>query len=263
MSDYLSKGQLSHLQRLLVAFFSLPYSTDLDGKDAETLLKIAKGLDGTEKSKRKELFDIVYKRVGYSVKTLRKKKTCVRVDLQEQRFCDVKKLQEMHLSGQATPEKQGALLLGYMQERIDSAMKKRDVIAARSLVLLKDWDKMRETYSFIYWEEDFQKFIHTLVDRNKKGEIEWVLPGAGLHGRDKLREDSEGKSVRLIRVHFKHNQIFTDHDIPANAHRFELKIKRRTWEEISRIVEVEFDKVSGQPKLTIDTTKHGTLVEND
>src|SRR6266581_4400571 len=214
MSDYLSQPQLAHLKRLLVAFFSLPYSTDLDGKDAETLLKIAKGLDGSEKSKRKELFDIVYERIGYSVKTLRKKKTCVRVDLQEQRFCDVKKLQEMRLSGQATPGKQGALLLGYMQERIDSAMKKRKVRAARSLVLLKDWDKSRENYSFIYWEEDFRKFIHTLVKRDKKGEIEWVLHRAGLHGRDKLRKDPEGKSVRLIRVHFKHNQIFTDHDIP-------------------------------------------------
>src|SRR6266581_2518171 len=181
MSDYLSQPQLAHLKRLLVAFFSLPYSTDLDGKDAETLLKIAKGLDGSEKSKRKELFDIVYERIGYSVKTLRKKKTCVRVD---------------------------------MQERIDSAMKKRKVRAAGSLVLLKDWDKSRENYSFIYWEEDFRKFIHTLVKRDKKGEIEWVLHRAGLHGRDKLRKDPEGKSVRLIRVHFKHNQIFTDHDIP-------------------------------------------------
>ena len=36
MSDYLSESQLAHLKRLLVAFFSLPYSTDLDGKEFMT-----------------------------------------------------------------------------------------------------------------------------------------------------------------------------------------------------------------------------------
>lgn len=236
MSAYLNRSQLTLLKRLLKAFFSLPYSTDLDGKDAETLLKIAKGLKGSEKSKRKELFDIIFGEVGYSVKTLRKRKTCVRVDLQEQRFCDVKALQAMHSSGQATAEKQGALLLGYMKDRIDAEIKKRAVTGARSLVLLKDWDKSRENYSFIYWEEDFRDFVQTLVNRNKKGEIEWVLQGAGLHGRDKLRKDVEGKSIRLIRVHFKHNQIFTDHDIPKNAHRFDISAKRRDWEEIVRLL---------------------------
>jgi hypothetical protein len=252
---YLAEPQLVHLKRLLVAFFSLPYSTDLDGKDAETLLKIAKGLDGTEKSKRKELFDIVHNKIGYSVKTLRKRRTCMRVDLQEQRFCDVKKLQEMHSSGEATPEKQGTLLLNYMKDRIESAMKKRGVKAARSLVLLKDWDKLKENYSFIYWEEDFWKFIHNLSERNQAGEIEWVVQGAGLHGRDKRLKNSEEKNVRLLRVHFKHNQIFTDHDIPKDAHRFDLKIKRRTWEEVSQLVGAEFDPGSGESKLTIDTTK--------
>ena len=236
MNAYLNKSQFALLKRLLTAFFSLPYSTDLDGKDAETLLKIAKGLEGSEKSKRKELFDIVLGGIGYSVKTLRKKKTCVRVDLQEQRFCDVKALQAMQTSGQATADKQGALLLGYMKERIDSEMKKRAVKGARSLVLLKDWDKGRENYSFIYWEEDFRDFVQTLVDRDKKGEIEWVLQDAGLHGRDKNRTDAEGKCSRLIRVHFKHNQIFTDHDIPNDARRFDISVKRRTWEEISRLL---------------------------
>lgn len=237
MSDYVNKSQLALLKRLLTAFFTLPYSTDLDGKDAETLLKIAKGLEGSEKSKRKELFDIVHDEVGYSIKTLRKKKTCVRVDLQEQRFCDVKSLQAMNSSGQAAAEKQGALLLGYMKVRVDLEMKKRAVKGARSLVLLKDWDKTREKFSFIYWEEDFQDFVHTLVRRDKEGEIEWVLQGAGLHGRDKSRKDAKGKSVHLIRVHFKHNQIFTDHDIPKNAHRFDITVKRRDWKAIVRLLE--------------------------
>ena len=142
----------------------------------------------------------------------------------------------MHTSGQATAEKQGALLLGYMKDRIDSEMKKRAVKGARSLVLLKDWDKSLVNYSFIYWEEDFCEFIQTLVNRDKKGEIEWVLQGAGLHGRDKNRKDAEGKCTRLIRVHFKHNQIFTDHDIPKDARRFDVSVKRRTWEEISRLI---------------------------
>lgn len=236
MSDYLNGSEFALLKRLLTVFFSLPYSTDLDGKDAETLLKIAKGLKEIGKSKRKELFDIVHGAIGYSVKTLRKKKTCMRVDLQEQRFCDVKTLQELHSSGHATAEKQGALLLGYMKARIDSEMKKRAVKGARSLVLLKDWDKSRENYSFIYWEEDLRNFIQTLVKRDGNCEIEWVLHGAGLHGRDKHRKDAAGKFVRLIRVHFKHNQIFTDHDIPKNAHRFDLSVKRREWEEIARLL---------------------------
>ena len=236
MSAYLNKTQFALLKRLLTAFFSLPYSTDLDGKDAETLLKIAKGLEGSEKSKRKELFDIVSGGIGYSVKTLRKKKTCMRVDLQEQRFCDVKALQAMNSAGQAAAEKQGALLLGYMKIRVDSEMAKRAVNGARSLMLLKDWDKSRENYSFIYWEEDFRGFVQTLVDRDKKGEIEWVLQGAGLHGRDKNRKDAEGKCARLIRVHFKRNQIFTDHDIPKDARRFDISVKQRTWEEISRLL---------------------------
>ena len=232
MSAYLNKSQFVLLKRLLTAFFSLPYSTDLDGKDAETLLKIAKGLHGCEKSKRKELFDIVSGGIGYSVKTLRKKKTCKRVDLQEQRFCDVKSLQAMNSSGPAAAEKQGALLLGYMKIRVDLEMKKRAVNGARSLVLLKDWEKSRKKFSFIYWEEDFQDFVQALVDRDKKGEIEWVLQGAGLHGRDKNRKDAEGKCTRLIRVHFKHNQIFTDHDIPNDARRFDISVNAWTWEEL-------------------------------
>ena len=123
-----------------------------------------------------------------------------------------------------------------MNERIDSEMKKRAVTGARSLVLLKDWDKNREDYSFIYWEEDFRAFVQTLAARDKMGEIEWVLQGAGLHGRDKKRKDVQGKSVRLIRVHFKCNQIFTDHDIPKNAQRFAINVRRRNWEETSRLL---------------------------
>ena len=38
--SYLSSQQLGELGRLLHTFFALPYSTDLDGKDAETLIRI-------------------------------------------------------------------------------------------------------------------------------------------------------------------------------------------------------------------------------
>jgi hypothetical protein len=236
VSDYLKSEQLSKLQELLRTFFSLPYSTDLDGKDAETLLKIAKGLNGGENSKRKELFDIVHTQCGYSVKTLRKKKTARRVDLQEQRFCDTIGLAALRVDGKDSPENQGALLLRYMHDRIRGEMEKRKVKEAKSLILLKDWDKERETFNFSYWEEDFIGYIDELRNRNQAGEIEWIMHGAGIHGRDRCRQDEKGNNVRLIRMHAKHNQIFTDHDIPFDAHRFEFKVKRISWEKLPELL---------------------------
>jgi hypothetical protein len=39
---YLDADELKLLGRLLRTFFSLPYSTDLDGKDAEALMRLVK-----------------------------------------------------------------------------------------------------------------------------------------------------------------------------------------------------------------------------
>jgi hypothetical protein len=213
---YLNGAQVAELKKLLRAFFTLPYSTDLDGKDAETLIRIVKDAKGP-RSKRKELFDIIDGDVGYSVKTLRKARTAVRVDLQEQRFCDVNEVRAMMVNGAGGNEEQGKILLSYMRKRITDQMKARNIKTARSLILLKDWNTARTNFSFRYWEEDFLDYIDQLWDRNEKGEIEWVLQAAGIHARDRLRQDEKGKNIRLLRMHHKHNQIFTDHDIPAGA----------------------------------------------
>ena len=237
MSEYLDPDQLQTLQRLLKTFFALPYSTDLDGKDAETLLKIAKGIGGGKKSKRKELFDIVCRDCGYSVKTLRKKKTATRVDLQEQRFCDTEGLNELRRQGTDTPENQGELLLRYMHNRIVGEMDRRSIEEARSLILLKDWDADRKNFNFAYWEEDFLGYVDQLWSRHQAGEIEWVQHGAGIHGRDRLRQDDKGNNVRLIRMHAKHNQIFTDHDIPKDSHRFDFRVEPLDWGELAEIID--------------------------
>jgi|SRR6185312_10503488 len=237
--SYLSKPQVAQLSELLRTFFALPYSTDLDGKDAETLIRIVKGATGT-KSKRKELFDIVDGKIGYSVKTLRKAPTAIRVDLQEQRFCDVEDVRRMR-SDSNTAADQGALLINYMLTRIKDQMTSRGLTQARSLILLKHWDKSRKNFSFRYWEEDFIGYIQNLARRNKKGEIEWIVQGAGLHARDRKRQASRRNSdtednVRLLRMHYKHNQIFTDHDIPEDADKLDFSVSPLSWEELTKLI---------------------------
>lgn len=225
---YLSEVERSTLAKVLATFFSLPYSTDLDGKDAETLLRIAKGIRGRP-SRRKELFDIVDGSVGYSVKTLRKAPSAVRVDLQEQRFCDA-------VDRDDPPIRQGEVLLSYMVGRIREQMRARNVSVAKSMILLKNWDKSRTHYSFRYWEEDFIGYVEGLWARHQAGSIEWVQQPFGLHARDPGRQDADGNNVRLLRMHYKHNQIFTDHDIPDDAVAIEFDVDRYSWMELGDIL---------------------------
>lgn len=222
---YLTKKQTANLARLLKTFFALPYSTDLDGKDAEYILRTVKQAIG-RLSKRKELFDFVDGTTGYSVKTLRKPPNAQRVDLQEQRFCDVDEIRRVVARGTGDPKAQGKIILSYMRNRIVEQMEQRGVKRAKSAILLKWWDKARRHYSFRYWEEDFVGFIDDLWERNQRGEIEWLLQTRGVHARDTLRPDGKGKNVRLLRMHHKHNQIFTDHDIPSDAVRIEFDVQR-------------------------------------
>lgn len=251
---YLDTAQTALLTRLLKVFFSLPYSTDLDGKDCETLLRIVKGVKG-EISKRKELFDIIYEGVGYSVKTLQKQIVAKRVDLQEQRLGSVDKIRRLKERGAGTENEQGELLLDYMRTRISSEMKRRSVHTAKSAILLKSWDKKRKDYVFRYWEEDFYGYIENLWKKHNAGQIEWIIQGAGLHGRDKTRQEvsgkNKGRNIRLVRMHYKHNQIFTDHDIPSDADRIEFSIRKATWEELSDILYPEIEDLNDTtpPKL--------------
>jgi hypothetical protein len=231
---YLNDYQISQLGKLLKTFFTLPYSTDLDGKDAETLIRIVKGSNEAI-SKRKELFDIVSGDKGYSVKTLRKSPRAARVDLQEQRFCDVKVLQSL-AAGEGNDIAQGNVILSYMRARIIDEMERRQINEARSLILLKWWDDRRENFEFRYWEEDFLGYIDDLWNRNNAGEIEWVILAAGVHARDRNRQDLSGKNVRLLRMHHKHNQIFTDHDIPADADVIKFKTKPLTWKGLTALI---------------------------
>jgi hypothetical protein len=249
---YLDKDQAVLMTRLLKVFFSLPYSTDLDGKDCETLLRIVKGAKG-DISKRKELFDIIQEGTGYSVKTLQKKVTATRVDLQEQRLGSVDKIRSLKIKGVGTEDEQGEILLDYMRTRIRTEMERRNIRAALSAILLKSWDKNRQDFVFRYWEEDFYAFIDDLWNKNKARNIEWVIQGAGLHGRDRTRQETKGKNkgrnIRVIRMHYKHNQIFTDHDIPPDADHIEFSVKKATWEELSDILYPEIEKaVSDGPK---------------
>ncbi len=238
--SYLSPEQVSEFGALLKTFFTLPYSTDLDGKDAETLLRIVKR-GGLTRSKRKELFDIVDGTIGYSVKTLKKRAGSIRVDLQEQRFCEVDEVRAMRSAGTSQAAEQGTILLSYMATRIEEQMRKRGLTVAKSLILLKDWDVTRTKFAFTYWEEDFLGYVQNLITRNNSGEIEWMVQDAGLHARDRLRQvnrkDKETgqtikENIRLLRMHYKHNQIFTDHDIPADAIKINFEAKPYTWEEL-------------------------------
>ena len=130
-----------------------------------------------------------------------------------------------------------------MHDRIVEHMTANDITVAKSLILLKHWDKPRTSFSFLYWEEDFLKFIDDLRIRHEAGEIEWVVQEAGLHARDRrrlaLRRGGDGspEPVRLLRMHYKHNQIFTDHDIPADADRIAFKTKTFSWKEVSDMIE--------------------------
>lgn len=232
---YLDASQIAQLKNLLEVFFSLPYSKDLEGKDAELLLRIVKNAQGAL-SRKKELFDIKDGDTGYSVKTLGKPLASPRVDLQEQRFGDVKELQDEIAKGRNNVDAQGELLLSYMKRRIKTAMKKDGIKVANSLILLKHWNKDRTKFTFRYWEEDFEAYIDNLVDRNNKGEIEWVRLKAGLHGRDKHRQDKNKKNVRLLRMHDKHNQIFTDHDIPTGVIIFDFVASPITLEQLIKLL---------------------------
>ncbi|WP_373929735.1 hypothetical protein [Vibrio cyclitrophicus] len=231
---YLSQQQEKQLAQLLRTFFAIPYSTDLDGKDVESLLKIVKKSEGRV-SKRKELFDIVDGKYGYSVKTLKKTPQSVRVDLQEQRFCDP-------IDSNTPPEAQGEVLLSYMVRRIREQMENRSVEIAKSLILLKHWNKERTSFFFKYWEEDFLGYIEELWARHKAGEIEWVKQESGLHGRDYNRQDEKGNNIRLIRMHYKHNQIFTDHDIPNDANIIEFQSHPLSWEDVVDAIGSKIDE---------------------
>ncbi|SGZ10019.1 Putative uncharacterized protein [Moritella viscosa] len=230
---YLTPKQEKELTRLLRTFFAIPYSTDLDGKDVESLLKIVKKSKGRI-SKRKELFDIVDGKYGYSVKTLKKSPQSTRVDLQEQRFCDP-------IDASSPPEDQGEILLSYMVRRIREQMENRSVEVAKSLILLKHWNEERTSFFFKYWEEDFLGYIEELWSRHNAGEIEWVKQESGLHGRDLNRQDKKGNNVRLIRMHYKHNQIFTDHDIPSDANTIEFESQPLTWEDVVEAISNKID----------------------
>ncbi len=234
---YLDETQRDAFRKLLKSYFALPYSNDLSGKDAETLIRIAKGA-ADKPSKKKELFDIVDGEYGYSVKTLSKSPRARRVDLQEQRFCDVEQVRELKARGGKEPDLQGHLLLTYIHDRIQKQMDARQVKVAKSLILLKHWNEERTRFQFRYWEEDFLGWIDNLVRRNAAGEIEWVVLRDGLHGRDRKRQDGKGKNVRLIRMHYKHNQIFTDHDIPSHdeVDAFDFTVDRLSWTDVMEVL---------------------------
>ncbi len=58
-----------------------------------------------------------------------------------------------------------------------------------------------------------------------------------LHGRDGMRQDDKNNSVRLLRTHYKHNQIFTDHDIPLDAIEINFEIQRISWEGLIELLD--------------------------
>lgn len=240
--SYLSPDEVQILGNLLKTFFSLPYSTDLDGKDAETLIRIVKGSTGP-RSKRKELFDIIDGISGYSVKTLSKSPRATRVDLQEQRFCDVEEVRKMRSENADNAAAQGHILLTYMHDRIHEQMTERNITTAKSLILLKDWNEARTEFNFVYWEEDFIGFVNNLKQRNEAGEIDWVMQDAGLHARDKNRlvhkygrMNESPEPIRLLRMHYKHNQIFTDHDIPLDANKISFNVNQLSWDKLIEMI---------------------------
>ena len=138
---------------------------------------------------------------------------------------------------------QGLILLTYMHDRIREQMAARKIEVAKSLILLKHWNKARTQFEFLYWEEDFIGFVDDLINRHHAGELEWVVQEAGLHARDKKRlvqkhgrADGEPEPIRLLRMHYKHNQIFTDHDIPADANRITFSAELLSWERVAELI---------------------------
>ena len=121
-----------------------------------------------------------------------------------------------------------------MRTRITAQMREVGVSKAKSLILLKYWNKTKTEFEFRYWEEDFLEYIDNLWRRNNEGEIDWVVLPAGIHARDRVRFDERGNSVRLLRMHPKHNQIFTDHDIPEDAINIQFSVKQLSWLELSQ-----------------------------
>jgi hypothetical protein len=243
---YLSDEQAAHLARLLRVFFSLPYSTDLDGKDAESCIRTVKGALGPL-SKRKELFDIVDGVTGYSVKTLYKPLSAKRVDLQEQRFCDTDEMEALRRDNADCAPEQGRLLLGYMRKLIHDNARERGIEDARSAILLKTWNLERTEFTFRYWEEDLLAYIDDLWTRDQAGKIAWEEQVKGLHGRDPERD------VRLIRMHYKHNQIFTDHDIPDDAVVIRFQAGRRSLDELHDLLYgSEVPLIESQAELAAD-----------
>jgi hypothetical protein len=149
----------------------------------------------------------------------------------------------MRSEGGDNAAEQGRILLGYMYDRIRAQMDERGIAVAKSLILLKHWNKARTKYEFMYWEEDFLGFVEDLRARDKAGEIEWVVQDAGLHARDRLRLAhkrgrlaGDAEAVRLLRMHYKHNQIFTDHDIPTDVDRIAFECSPLTWDEIAELI---------------------------
>ncbi len=177
---YLDDAERDHLRRMLMVFFALPYSTDLDGKDVEKLIRVVRRVEG-DLSRRKELFDILDAGVGYSVKTLFKPRTARVVDLQEQRFCDKDDLEVVRAQKRGledSPAAQGDVLLTYMHKRITEQMAERGIHTAKSSVLLKWWNSSRTSFQMRYWEEDFLAYVTDLCTRNANGEMRWVEQGA-------------------------------------------------------------------------------------
>lgn len=146
---------------------------------------------------------------------------------------------------------QGRLLLTYIHNRITEQMLRRKITEARSLILLKHWNEARTDFEFRYWEEDFLGWIEELVRRNEAGEIEWVTLSEGLHGRDRDWQDEKGKNVRLVRMHYKHNQIFTDHTIPAasEVESFKFAVSPLSWDQIADMVR------SAQPRKPLSARR--------
>jgi hypothetical protein len=82
--------------------------------------------------------------------------------------------------------------------------------SSEAAILLKSWNSDRTDFQMRYWEEDFFEYIDRLWWRHEAGDIRWVEQPAGPHAQD------PESGLRLLRMHSKHNQIFTDHFIPDN-----------------------------------------------
>lgn len=43
-------------------------------------------------------------------------------------------------------------------------------------------------------------------------------------------------------MHYKHNQIFTDHDIPKDADKIEFSVSGMSWSELSKLIALAKEK---------------------